>query len=131
MNPANNTSSTSATPPPTELKVHEGDSIRLGGIDLAVAGIYSADAFDRNVTMLSGESLAPLKYTTGLLDAGGQKMTESGSDTTDLGGNSSAAEASTSYEHLSASQFIIVPAGVCRDALQQQLAHVGFRLANE
>ena len=77
------------------MKVHEGDSIRLGGIDLQVAGIYNADAFEQKVVMLSGESLAPLKYTNGLLDAGGQKMTETGADTTDLGGDSSMAEANT------------------------------------
>jgi ABC-type lipoprotein release transport system permease subunit len=114
-----------------DLAVHEGDTVRLGGIDLQVAGIYNADAFDQKVLTLSGDPLSPLKYTTGLLDAGGQKMTETGADTTDLAGSSSAAEIGTVYEHLVGSQFVIVPADLCKQLFNSSLRSVAFRLDDE
>ncbi|HSV15070.1 MAG TPA: ABC transporter permease, partial [Tepidisphaeraceae bacterium] len=114
-----------------ELKVREGDRIRLGGTDLQVAGIFSAAAFDQKVAMLSGESIAPLKYLAGELDAGGRLMNETNSDALELSGSASAAEAGSIYEHLPASQMVIVPASVCRTLNNSSLRCVAFRLQDQ
>ena len=55
-----------------ELRVRENDVVDIGGINLTVAGVFDADAFDQKVNMLSGEGIAPQKYVRDALDAGGQ-----------------------------------------------------------
>ncbi len=114
-----------------QLHAHEADTVRLSGIDLRVAGIFSASEFDGQVNLLSGESLAPLKFASGQLDSGGQQMTETTSQSLDLGGGSAAVEAASAYQHLSSSQFVIVAADVCRMLQNSSLRNVGFRLADQ
>jgi ABC-type lipoprotein release transport system permease subunit len=114
-----------------DLGVREGQHIRLGGIDLEIAGIFDPLAFDRRVTMLSGESLAPLSYAVGEMDTGGQDMDDTTPDAINLDNDSAASEAGTVYEHLSASDFVIVPAPVCQKLLYGSLRTVGFRLQNQ
>jgi hypothetical protein len=119
-----------------ELAVDEGDNIRIGGIQLKLAGIYDADDFDRKVAMLGGEPLAPLEYTPGALDAGGRKLEDSEAESIELegggrGSGASAAELSGSYRHLSASQFVIVPAAVSKMLHNASLRSIAMRLNDE
>jgi hypothetical protein len=114
-----------------ELNVAEGGHVRLGGIDLQVAGVYDGDAFDRQVTMLSGEPVTPLKYSSGGVDSGGQQLDDSTADALDLNGGASAAEASSVYEHLSGRDVAIVPADVCRRLRNATLRAVDFRLKDQ
>jgi hypothetical protein len=114
-----------------DLGVAEGDHLRLAGIDLQIAGVFDGDAFDQKVSLLSGESIAPLRYSAGELDAGGQGLSDTTSAAVDLDGKSGAAEAGRVYEHLAASQIAIVPAEVCRKLLQSTLRVAAFRLQNE
>jgi hypothetical protein len=97
-------------------------------MDLQVAGIFDANAFDRNVAMLSGESLAPLRYSANQVDANGKPIDDTAAESLEVEGG---AEASSVYEHLPSSQFVIVPAPVCRMLQHAQLRSVGFRLENE
>jgi len=97
-----------------QLGVRESETVHLAGHALKVAGVYDAAAFDERAMALSGEPLAPLRYTVNAIDAGGRKLKNTDADSLDLdggGGNSSEAGA---YEHLSGSQIVIVPASVSR-----------------
>jgi len=114
-----------------QLKIKIGDKLQIAGQTLELAGTYDANDFDQRVTMLSGSSLAPLKYSSGALDASGRRLTDSNVDTLDLDANSSAAEADASYEHLPATQFGIVPSMVLRKLESTTLRTVGVRLASE
>ncbi len=114
-----------------QLKVKIGDTVELGGIPLQIAGSYDANDFDQRVRMLSGASLAPLKYSSGALDASGRKLTDSNVDTLDLDASSSAAEADASYEHLSGSQFGIIPAVISQKLEYTSLRSIGVRLATD
>jgi hypothetical protein len=114
-----------------ELGVHEGQTIRLGGIDLVLAGVFDADEFDRKVVLLSGESIAPLRYSSGAIDAGGRRLEDTAADALQLDGGASAAEAGVAYEHLSASQFAIVPAEICRMLPNSSLRTVAFSLKDQ
>ncbi len=114
-----------------QLKIKIGDKLQIAGQTLELAGTYDANDFDQRVTMLSGSSLAPLKYSSGALDASGRRLTDSNVDTLDLDANSSAAEADASYEHLPATQFGIVPSMVLRKLENTSLRTVGVRLASE
>jgi hypothetical protein len=95
-----------------QLKVHEGDKVRVGGLQLQLAGTFDADAFDRNVTILSGEPLAPLKFETALLDAGGRALNDVAAESLDLDAAGAGGELGAAYEHLSSNHFFIVPAAV-------------------
>ncbi len=97
-----------------ELGVHEGDHVRIGGISVEVASVFDGDAFDQKVTTLSGEPLAPLKYEAGQLDAGGRAMTDLNVESFDLDSSSAGSELGAVYEHLSSTQFVIVPAKLAR-----------------
>ncbi len=112
------------------LGVKEGDLIRLGGIDLQVAGVFNTKKFDDGVMTLGGESIAPLRYTSGQLDANGKPIDDNAEESLDLEGGASA-ESSGAYEHLSSSQFVIIPAAICRQMQHCSLRSVGFRLADE
>ncbi len=111
-----------------QLKVAEHDVVKLGGIDLEIAGIFSADEFDQRVTTLSGEAIGPLKYSTGSLDAGGRKLDDNNSESLDLDSDSSASELASTYEHLSASQFVIVPAAISQSLQYASLRSLAFDL---
>lgn len=96
-----------------QLGVTEGSTVKIGGIDLKVASVFDADEFDQKVVTLSGESLAPLKYSSGALDAGGRRLSDTGLEDLDVSDDVSASEASGgAYEHLSSTRFAIVPAEV-------------------
>jgi hypothetical protein len=111
-----------------ELGLKTGQSVVVGGIPLEVAGVFDAAAFDRSVNLLSGEPLAPLKYSTGMMDSGGRKLDDQALESLDLGGESSASELQSSYEHLSATQFVIVPEAISRQLPNASLRSLAFRL---
>jgi ABC-type antimicrobial peptide transport system permease subunit len=92
-----------------QLKVKEGGKVRIGGIELEVAGTFDADDFDQRVLTLSNEPLAPLKYSSGALDASGRKLDNNDAESLDLDADSTSSELASAYEHLSATQFVIVP----------------------
>lgn len=119
-----------ALPTADQLKVKVGDSLSVAGRKLTVAGLYDPNQFDQRVNILSGESLSPLKYSTGALDASGKKLTDSNADTLDLDADSSAAEAGANYEHLPSTQFAIVPAAASRGLENTSLRTIGVRLAD-
>jgi ABC-type lipoprotein release transport system permease subunit len=119
-----------------QLKVKEGDRVTVGGVELVIAGIYDPSAFDSNVRMLSGEPLAPLKYTVGLLDAGGRKLDDTdinanAAEQFDLDADSAASELGGTYEHLSSSNFVIVHADVSQMLQNATLRSVAVKLENE
>ncbi len=114
-----------------ELGVGLGDVVRLGGLSLEVAGIYNGDAFDQRLVMLSGEPLAPLEYTEGALDAGGQRLSQTGEDTLDLDPEDSAAEINQAYTHLPGDEFAVVPAAVSRLMPDANLHTLGLRLQDD
>jgi hypothetical protein len=113
----------------SRLRVNESDTIRVGGIDLQIAGIFDDHAFDQNVHTLSGESLAPLKYIAGQVDAGGRKLDDTTSESLDV--NTASGEAGANYEFLPSTDFVIVPANICRQLFKSTLRSVEFRLDNE
>lgn len=113
-----------------QLKIKVGDFIELGGIRLQLAGTYDATDFDQRVLMLSGSSIAPLKYTAGALDASGRRLTDVNVDSLDLDASASAAEADAAYEHLTSSQFGIIPASVSRLLENSSLRTIGVRVAD-
>src|SRR5439155_24431463 len=97
------------------LKVREGDTVRVGGIPLHVAGIFDAEAFDRDVKTLSGDPLAPLKYAAGALDADGRALSDvSAAEAFAMDAGGAGAEVGATYEHLSSSNFVIVPGDISR-----------------
>jgi hypothetical protein len=108
-----------------------GAKVLMGGIELEVASIFDAAAFDQRVITLSGESIAPLKYSAGALDAGGRKLSDVNSDALDLDADASASELAGAYDHLSATQFVIVPAEISRKLPNASLRSVALRLDNE
>ncbi len=114
-----------------QLGVKEGNVVDIGGIDLTVAGIFDADTFDQKVNMLSGEGLAPLKYVKDALDAGGKKLGDSGADDLNLDTASGGQEVTANYEHLSATQFAIVPAWVSKLLPNCHLSAIGIKVADD
>jgi len=114
-----------------QLKVSERDTVNIGGIELQVAGIFDGDEFDQRVTTLSGDPISPLKYSSGALDAGGRNLADNAQESLDLDADSSAAELSGTYEHLSSTQFVIVPASVSRMLPNMSLRSVALKLNDE
>jgi hypothetical protein len=112
-----------------ELDVREGDIVDVGGLDLKVAGLYDADAFDQRAVALSGEPIAPLKYARDALDAGGKRLADAGAD--DLSPDAAAGESVGAYDHLPATQFAIVPAKISQLLPHARLATVDVRLADD
>ncbi|MGB7159170.1 MAG: ABC transporter permease, partial [Tepidisphaeraceae bacterium] len=115
----------------TELNVKEGDTVRLAGRPMQIAGVFDSAAFDQKVVSLSGEPLAPLKYTLGALDAGGRELKNVEADSFDLEGGSGSSEASSGYEHLSSSRIAIVPAEVSKSIPNGSLRSVEVGLINQ
>lgn len=118
-------------PAAKRLAVAEGDFVWLAGVRVKVAGVFDPEKFDREVITLSGEPLAPLRYSLGALDASGRQLSNNDAESLDLDANSGAAELQTVYEHLSASQFAIVPAELSRILPNASLRSVTVRLADE
>ncbi len=108
-----------------------GAKVLMGGMELEVASIFDAAAFDQRVVTLSGESIAPLKYSSGALDAGGRRLADTSSDALDLDADATASELAGAYDHLSATQFVIVPAEISRRLPNASLRSVALRLKNE
>lgn len=117
-----------AKPTADAMGAVEGQFVQLGGVELELAGIFDPNAFDRDVLMLSGEPLAPLKYISGQLDAGGRKLDDTESESLDGGG---AADLGGTYEHLPSTDFAVVPASVARLLYKSTLRSVGLRLEDE
>lgn len=97
-----------------ELGATAGAKVTLGGVELEVAAVFDSAAFDQRVVTLSGESIAPLYYQTGALDAGGRRLADQTLESLDLDAEGTAAELASTYEHLSSTQYVIVPAEVAR-----------------
>ena len=112
-----------------QLGVQENNVVDIGGIDLTVAGIFDADAFDQKINMLSGEGLAPLKYVKDAIDASGRKLQDTGADDLNLDSSSGGQELTSNYEHLPATQFAIVPAWVSKMLPNCRLSAIGVKLA--
>jgi len=113
-----------------ELNVREGDTVRLAGHALEVAGVFDPAAFDDRVLALSGEPLAPLHYTVRALDAGGRELRNTEADSFDLEGGSGSSEAG-GYEHLSATRIVITSAAVSRALPNGSLRSVEVRLKDQ
>jgi hypothetical protein len=113
------------------LQVKEGDSVRVGGIDLQVAGVFDADAFDQKVITLSGDPLSPLKYASGALDADGRLLSDtSAAEAFSLDANAAGGELGATYEHLSSSNFVIVPAAISKLLPNAALRSVAARVSD-
>jgi hypothetical protein len=115
----------------SQLGVREGDRVRMGGIELDVAGIFDAERFDREVRTLSGEPLTPLKYASGQLDAGGRRMDDATAESLDLDTQATSQELGGRYEHLLSSQIAIVPAAIARLMPNGTLRSVAMKLPDE
>ncbi|HYO08183.1 MAG TPA: ABC transporter permease [Tepidisphaeraceae bacterium] len=113
---------------PAGLK--EGDVVRIGGIDVQVAGLFDAARFDREVRALSGEPIAPLKFEANLLDAGGRQMSDASAESLDLNANAAGRELGATYEYLPAQDFAIVPASLSRLLPNAALRSVAVRAAD-
>ena len=114
-----------------QLNVKEGDVVKITGKDLEVAGVFNADRFDQRVLTLSGESLSPLKYSSGALDAGGRRLSDTGLEDLDFSADVSSSEtAGGAYEHLSSTRFAIVHADVSRNLPLASLRSVAMRSAD-
>lgn len=115
-----------------QLGVVQNQVVKLGGIDLQVAFVFSADDFDQRVLTLSGEPLAPLKYSSGALDAGGRRLDDQSSvESLDLDPDAAASELSAgNYEHLSSTRFVIIPAEISRLLPSSSLRSLAFREPN-
>ena len=98
---------------------------------MQVAGTFPAETFDEKAISLSGEQISPLKYGAGELDPGGQLMDDTSMQSLELSGSTGAAEAGMVYEHLSSTDFVIVPSAICRKLTNSSMRTVAFRLANE
>lgn len=114
-----------------QLNVKQGDTIRIGGADLQVAGIYDATVFDQRVNMLSGEALSPLKYQSGMLDSSGKRLDTSTQDALDLDSGATASEAAQNYEHLSGSELAIVSSKFSQRLETSTLRTIGMRLKDD
>jgi ABC-type antimicrobial peptide transport system permease subunit len=112
------------------LHVTEGDQVRVGGIPLQVAGVFDAGKFDAKVANLDGESISPLNYVQSAMDTQGHGMSDTSEDSLDLDGTSSTAELNNVYEHLSASNFVIVPAAISRLLPNASLRAIAFPLSD-
>src|SRR5690606_24197954 len=108
-----------------------GEKVLVGGMTLEVASIFDAGAFDHRVLSLSGEPLSPLKYSAGALDASGRRLSDVNSDALDLDADETASELAGAYDHLSATQFVIVPAEISKRLPNATLRSVGMRFGDE
>lgn len=108
-----------------------GEKVLLGGMELEVASIFDAGSFDNRVLMLSGEPLSPLKYSAGALDASGRRLADVNSDALDLDADETASELAGAYDHLSATQFVIVPAEISKRLPNASLRSVAMRFADQ
>jgi hypothetical protein len=109
------------------LGVSEGQTIRVGGLDAQVAGIFDGDKFDHDVRTLSGESIAPLRYVANAVDDSGKKLDDTTAESLDASGGADTG----SYDHLPSTEFVIVPATLCRQLYKATLRSVAFRVADE
>ncbi len=110
------------------LQVRAGDSVTLAGHVLEVASVYDPDAYDAQMIALSGEPIAPLDVSNGMLDASGRAVTDAGDMGLALDGDAGSAEAAASYEHLSSSQFVLIPATLSQRLPESSLRSVSVRL---
>ncbi len=115
-----------------QLKLKVGEKVQLAGMSLEIAGVYDGNDFDQRMNTLAGEPISPLKYSSGALDASGRKFTDAAdANTLDLDSSSSAAEASSTYEHLPSTQFAIVPSEIAKRLENTSLRSVGVRVASD
>ena len=110
------------------LAVRAGDALSLSGYDVTVAAVFDPDQYDAQMVSLSGEPIAPLEVSAGMLDAGGRAVTDGGDVALGLDGDAGSAEAAASYEHLSSAQFCLVPAALSRRLPEASLRSIGVRL---
>ena len=113
-----------------EMGIKVGDRVRIGGIELELAGTFDAAQFDARVFTLSGDAITPLNYQIATLDAGGQRLNETKLETLSLDQDDTAAELATTYEHLYSSQVAIVPAAISRMLPHASLRSVAIKCAD-
>ncbi len=89
--------------------------------------MFDEKKFDHDVTTLSGEPIGPLRYSAGQVDSSGKPIDDDAVESLEVEGG----DTGDVYEHLPSSQFVIVPAELCKMLQHAQLRSVGFRLANE
>lgn len=119
-----------ATSVAEQLGATKGSKVLVGGLELEVAGLFDALAFDRRVNVLSGEPISPLKYSSGDIDAGGRLLSDQGGlEGLDLDAGTSMAEVQGNYEHLSATQYAIVPEVISRQLPNWALRSISFKLS--
>jgi hypothetical protein len=109
------------------LGAREGDTLRVGGVDVQLAGVFDAGKFDAEVRTLSGEPLAPLKFEANVLDAGGRQLTDVAAESLDLSARAAGGELGARYEHLSSRDVAIVPAELARRLPNASLRSVAVR----
>jgi len=114
-----------------QLGVKEGDRVAVGGIELQVAGVFDDREYDKRVVTLSGDALAPLHYEQGELDAGGRVLSDVEGESYSLDASGANSELSSTYDHLSSSQFAIVPAKLSKILPNADLRALAVRLADE
>jgi hypothetical protein len=114
-----------------QLRVKAGDHVQIGGIDVEVASVFDGDEFDQQVNMLSGEPMAPLDYKNSTLDAGGKNLNDQSLEALDLSADATTGELANAYEHLSAGQFVIVPASLAKMLPDASLRSIAIPLAGE
>src|SRR5262249_50794490 len=113
------------------LKVREGETVRAGGIPLKVAAVFDPGAFDKDVHTLSGARRAPLKHQAGALAADGRQLSDpTAAESFSLDATSSGGELGTTYEHLPASQFVIVPAAISQMLPNAALRSIAVRVGD-
>jgi hypothetical protein len=111
-----------------QLDVRVGNFVRLAGRRLEVIGVYEPSDFDRRVTSLSGESITPLRYESGQLDASGRRLADVNAEQLALDADSGAAEINTSYLHLSSADVAIIHAELAKRLQSARLATVTSRV---
>lgn len=114
-----------------QLKVKAGDKVRLGGIEVQIASVFDANDFEQRTQMLSGEPLAPLRYQSGMLDAGGKRLDMTDPDALALDADAVGAELDMAYEHLSPTQFVIIHSKLSQLLHNATLRSVGIRLKDD
>jgi len=114
-----------------QLGAKENDWVTIGGIPLQIAGIFSARQFDSQVSDLDGEMISPLDYSQAKIDSQGQALNDNKSGSFYLDGGVSASELENTYEHLSSTSFVIVPAAISRLLPNASLRSVGIPLDSD
>jgi hypothetical protein len=127
--------SESAVYVPRELadrfNLHPNDHVRIGGLDANVAGVFDSAKFDLTARSAAGESLTPLRYGTGEVDANGRRLDDTSVESLELSGSAAGAEAGINYDHLPSSEVAIVPAELCSKLYNSRLRELEIHVRDD